>query len=374
MKEYLKNMVRKSPLKPLIRYYHELQSWIYEVYWTRKLRQLLVPKTAGHKVRIYYLGITEHSNLGDLAQYYCIGLWLRKNYPEAEIIELPSRVVVEPQYHFVFRLQKVIQSQDLIFFQSGYTTQDLGGNHDLMHRIIIENFSNNKIVFMPQTVFFQSPDSRKESSQIYNLGKRTLFLARDRISYETALEMFPSLIVRLFPDVVTSLIEQGQQVFTLPANKIMICCRNDSEKFYSSEQILHLQQELNLIAPTAICDTTASVSVQKIKKQLGKWIWETIGEMAKCQVVITDRYHGTIFSVIAGTPVIVLKTVDHKVVTGTEWFDGHCNGLVHLAENLEEIPALVQKISKVERSSLPDRYFSDQFYNQLKSIIDCDLK
>lgn len=374
LKKQLKSLVRNSPLKPLIGFYHAFQDWSYGIGWKWNLRRHLVPARSSDTLRIYYLGVTEHPNLGDLAQYFCIGLWLRKNYPNAEVIEFPSRVVVEPRFNFISRFRNIVNDRDLIVFQSGYTTQDLGGNHDLMHRIIIQNFPNHKIVFMPQTVYFQFAENREESARLYNLGQRTLFLARDRISFETAKQMFPDLSVRLFPDIVTSLIAEGLQAPPVCENKIMICCRNDGEKFYSTEQISQLRETLNVIAPTEIRDTTIPISARTIKKNLDRWIWKTIEEFARYRVVITDRYHGTIFSVIAGTPVIVLKTTDHKVITGAEWFEGHCHGRVRLADRLEDIPELARKLSNEQRASSRDDYFSREFYDRLKTIIDEELK
>lgn len=38
------------------------------------------------------------------------------------------------------------------------------------------------------------------------------------------------------------------------------------------------------------------------------------------RLVITDRYHGAIFSQIVSTPTIVLSSADHKLSSGVKWF------------------------------------------------------
>ena len=43
--------------------------------------------------KVLYVGIPLHSNLGDQAQYYCIGKWLEKNYPEYKVIEMPDCLI-----------------------------------------------------------------------------------------------------------------------------------------------------------------------------------------------------------------------------------------------------------------------------------------
>ena len=41
--------------------------------------------------RIYYFGVPEHSNLGDLAQCFCIRKYLKKYFPEYEVTEVFTR-------------------------------------------------------------------------------------------------------------------------------------------------------------------------------------------------------------------------------------------------------------------------------------------
>lgn len=43
------------------------------------------------KKYIYYFGVPEHSNLGDLAQCYCIRRYFNKYFSDYEVIEVFSR-------------------------------------------------------------------------------------------------------------------------------------------------------------------------------------------------------------------------------------------------------------------------------------------
>lgn len=47
-------------------------------------------------------------------------------------------------------------------------------------------------------------------------------------------EMFPDLPIRLYPDIVTTLI--GQYKYENERNGILFCCRDDSEKYYDDEK------------------------------------------------------------------------------------------------------------------------------------------
>jgi len=102
--------------------------------------------------------------------------------------------------------KKVYRQQDIIIFQSGYTTQDLGGLHNLMHEMIAEALPEAKILMMPQTVYFKNPENQEHTGNILNRTKNMLFLARDFVSFETAKQMMPNVRVEAFPDIVTTLI------------------------------------------------------------------------------------------------------------------------------------------------------------------------
>ena len=47
---------------------------------------------------VFYLGIPAHRNLGDLAQGVCIRRWLKKHYPEHQIIEIETNALVNTPF------------------------------------------------------------------------------------------------------------------------------------------------------------------------------------------------------------------------------------------------------------------------------------
>ena len=111
--------------------------------------------------RIYYIGIPAHNNLGDLAQGVCIRRWLKKNYVDRRVVEIETNALVNTRFSALKHLKKVFSDDDVIVFQSGYTTTDLGGYADEMHCAIIKSFPKAKILMMPQTIFFKMKNERK---------------------------------------------------------------------------------------------------------------------------------------------------------------------------------------------------------------------
>lgn len=321
--------------------------------------------------RVYYFGITAHSNLGDMAQHYCIKKWICENYPNYELVMFESDVIVNPRItpRFFAHLKSIYKEEDVIVFQSGYCTQDLGGNHPLMHRLVCEYMPDAHILMMPQTIYFQHEENKRICAENHNKAKNMLFLARDFVSYEMAKEMFPDIKVKAFPDIVTTLI--GTLHFEHPRDGVCLCTRNDSEKLYSTEQINGLASrfEANGI-PVKQKDTQAMQTVATLRSNLRGSIEAEIETYSHYKVTITDRYHGTIFSLCAGTPVIIIKTTDHKVTTGADWFKGVYDDYVYVADNLDDAYSKAMKILSLELNHSLSPYFKKEYYDNLRAVFE----
>lgn len=317
--------------------------------------------------RIFYLGITAHSNLGDMAQHYCIKKWIQENFEDFSLELFEADPVVCKKYNFIQKLKKIIRSQDIIVFQSGYTTQDLGGVHNLMHEVVVQSMPKAKILMMPQTVFFEKQENMDKTGEILNSAKHMLFLARDFVSFKSAQQMMPNVPIEAFPDIVTTLI--GTFKFKNKRNGVCLCTRNDEEKFYSSEEINKLEQVLlSKDIYVKQKDTQCKKHFKEIRNNLEKYIGEEIESYSRYQVTITDRYHGTIFSLCAGTPVIIIKTNDHKVTTGADWFKGVYDDYVYVAENLDIAVEICQQIIKEGRTNMLHQHFNETYYKGLKHL------
>ena len=321
--------------------------------------------------RVFYLGITAHNNLGDMAQHYCIKKWIGDNYPDYELIMLESDVIVNPKItpRFFAHLKSIFKKNDVIVFQSGYCTQDLGGNHPLMHRLICDNMPDAHILMMPQTIYFQHEENKRICAANHNKAKNMLFLARDFVSYEMAKEMFPDINVKAFPDIVTTLV--GTLQYNHPRDGVCLCTRNDGEKLYSTEQINDLAARLEADGISVKQkDTQSKLTVAALRANLKGNIEAEIETYSHYEVTITDRYHGTIFSLCAGTPVIILKTTDHKVTTGADWFKGVYDDYVFVAEDLNDAYNKAHFVSEKRLTHQLSPYFKINYYDKLRSIFE----
>lgn len=323
------------------------------------------------KPHVFYLGMTEQPNLGDMAQHYCIKKWITENYPNYEMVMYESSVITDSRFteSFFTNLKKVFGREDIIVIQSGYCTQDLGGDHPLMHRLVCDHMPDAKILMMPQTIYFQHEENRRICAENHNKAKNMLFLARDFVSYEMAKEMFHSIKVMAFPDIVTTLI--GTLSFANERKGVCLCTRNDGEKLYSDEDLTSLASRIEADGmPVLRKDTQGKAPFREIRANLQKFIEAEIESYSHYEMTITDRYHGTIFSLCAGTPVIIIKTTDHKVTTGADWFKGVYDDYVYVADDLEDAYRIYAEIKNNNLSHKLAPHMKQNYYNKLKDIFE----
>lgn len=315
---------------------------------------------------IWFLCIPRHNNLGDYAQYKCIQMWIKNNYPEYKSIEIPSEPI---HYDFcgVLRLLKaLIKKDDIIVFQSGYTSTDLHID-EKVHRKIVGNFKNNLLLFFPQTVNYSSEKELMKTAQLYNQANKLLFLARDRKSYNTIHTVLKTGAVYLYPDIATSWIGSTQFDRVSEKNGILFCIRDDSEKLFDNNSIKGAFKEiLSPDTEVAWLDTTLGKE-QSCSLDI---IQEYIYKFSKYELIVTDRFHGTIFSLIANTPVVVLKTADHKVSEGAEWFTKIYPEYIRMAADLKDAADKAQELLSIIQRDNINPIFKEKYYDTLKDKVD----
>lgn len=316
---------------------------------------------------IWYCCVAVHPNLGDLAQTVCTLDWLKKNYPYAAVVELSSRDFYFDENKMLSVLEEAVAPRDLIVFQSGYTMTGAHEN-ELMRQMILDAFPDNRIVLLPQTIFYQTEEQKNWAVKTYKDRDNLLILARDRISYETAQSLFGSTRMALFPDIVTTLI--GTKAFKDQREGVLFCVRDDWERLYSEKEMKVLMLRIEQHMSVSQTDTTEQVLDTEDREAVRTFVEKTIEEYAHYKLIVTDRYHGTIFALVAGTPVVVLKTTDHKVITGAEWFSPCMANFISVADTLEQAEQIALQMLEQPHEHAGGSYFRENYYDHLKSLIE----
>jgi len=335
----------------------------FEIYCVKLKKEI-----KSNKDRIFLFGAPFHSNMGDQAQTFCTIKWFEKNYAQRKVFTFNTSSLTFKNYKLLSIISKLANKDDLIFLHSGYHTTDLYMLEENMQRQVIKLFKDNKIVILPQTILYQNEEESKISSEIYNNHKSLTLMCRDDYSYETANKIFTNCKLLKYPDIVTTLI--GTKTFDNKREGILLCARNDKEAFYSKEILNRLKKELSTIDKVEETDTTIDLDVKYINKNREKVLNDIFDMYSKYKVIITDRYHGTIFSLISNTPVIVLSSTDHKLKSGVNWFPVEFANYVHYTEDIENVKNVVSKIYNEYFSYDLPEYFNVEYYNKLKNILE----
>jgi pyruvyl transferase EpsI len=97
-----------------------------------------------------------------------------------------------------------------------------------------------------------------------------------------------------------------------------------------------------------------------------KVVGETLELFQNHDIVVTDRYHGLIFSVICRKPTIVIRTVDHKLTSALHWFKDV--SFIRYASDLNQIKELINDVTSVKDYTAPD--WNSDYFDQLPKHLD----
>lgn len=309
---------------------------------------------------VFLFGAPFHSNLGDQAQMECIVNWIEHNLPGYEVF-ISTYTNTTPR--LLRKIRKYIRKKDILLCHSGYHMTDLYDEQSHYLRVA-QLFPDYPLTILPQTIHYQNSSRAQETADILNAHPNCTLFCRDEQSYETAQKLFHQCQLFLYPDIVTFLIGKVQ-LPPYPRKGVLFCMRNDKEAFYQPQAIAGLRRELETFISTEQTDTTIDTPAEEVIASRREILYSTFGYFSHFQVIITDRYHGTIFSLISNTPVIVLNSSDHKLSSGVKWFPDSFNEYVHFAESLEHVPSLVRKILEHSPKELLPPYFSENYYDHL---------
>lgn len=307
----------------------------------RKIKNLI--KNYYDIQKIIYLQTPEHGNLGDQAIAIAGKKYLENKFKDKLILEF----TLEEYERNGNLIKKLINNKDIIYLHGGGNLGNLYKEIEMQRRKIITSFPENKIVIMPQSISFtDDKEGKKEyllTQQIYGQHRNLHIMARDEKSYEIGKKLFSNNLVYLTPDIVLFLEDLYINKIKEKREDVIFTLRKDKEKILSDKKIKDIIQILgkNKIKYN-IDDTTVDYGV--IKETRDFEVEKILTKIGKSKINITDRFHGVIFSVITNTPVIVFKSLDHKIAEGIKWFKNYEN-IYYLDENesIEKIEEIILK-------------------------------
>lgn len=254
-------------------------------------------------------GIPLHGNLGDQAITCAETTFLAKQFPNRKILEIPEEKCEE----YVLPVKRYAKEKQLLFVLHG------GGNMGQMYQYqeglrqkLIRHVRNRPLIVFPQSVDFQpGTPAHAKAQKLYESHPNLQLFARDQVSYEKMRALFPRCSVSLTPDIVTTL-DKRDRKGAEPALEVIYCLRTDVEANASSATAARQLREYLKEKKSETMDTWGvqyATSYENQRNQL-EFFWN---RMKSAKLIVTDRLHGMIFSMITNTPCIAFDNSTGKV-------------------------------------------------------------
>lgn len=308
---------------------------------------------------VFLIGVPEHGNLGDQAIGYAEKHYLKKILRNREIF-----YITEYGFYIKYlRLKQFLEKNPSseILWHGGGNIGEIYKFHELMRLFAVKHFPDVKITIMPQTIDYNKESNKLYYAQhIYNNHKRLTLFTRERESYDKAMLFFPECQTYLVPDIVLTF---HPNIEVIKRQNILICTRNDAEVNLESKK--NLKAILDILASNRIkyelTDTVDEERYSCIFENQGKELYRKWEQFASSKVVVTDRLHGMIFSLITNTPCIALDNSTGKVSSFYHtWLE---DSKVLLIENRDDLESVLDFImnSQNEVTDLDDFHFDSTF-------------
>lgn len=260
-----------------------------------------------NKKKIIVCLAADYGNLGDVAITYAQTTFLKKKFPDYEVVDFPiSKTITELK-----SLKENVNRDDIITIVGGGNMGSMYYGIELCRQFVIKKFPENKIVSFPQTADFSENKKKflKQAIQVYSKHKYLTLIAREEQTYNFLSDNFSSNTILLAPDIVLSL-DQSKPYHN--RRGILTCLRNDKEQQLDTNVGKIIFDLFNKKYQVTEYDTLIekkNMSINERENELEE-IWE---KFKKSRLVITDRLHGMIFCHITDTPCIAINNSNKKV-------------------------------------------------------------
>ena len=312
--------------------------------------------------KIILIGTSEHSNIGDAAITFGEYEFIRKHFKDYKLIEIST-------YEFNDMLpyiENIINSDDLIFLQGGGNFGNKFKTEENVRRVIIENFPNNKIVILPQTIYFTDDFELEASKKIYNNHANLTIFTRGNISLAFAKKNFPNAKCYESLDLALNL----NFNFGYKRDGIMCCLRDLNDESGLDEKTYNKIFKIIKLFDKNYSFTNNLWTTDIKKDQRNYVVYEQLKHFAKHKLVVTDRLHGLIFSLITNTPCVVISAYNYKLKEFTDMLKNN-NSIVFIDKDIDKLSETISKL--LNKKSKIQNDFSKNFIVNAK-IIREDIK
>lgn len=322
------------------------------------------------KNTVFFIGAPEYGNLGDQAIADAEVVFLRKTLPKKEIIIIPESESIEN----LLCIKKITNKyHNICAFIGGGNMGDLYFFQENLRLTAVKLLKNAKIVIFPQSIDYDGTSTRfKKAKKIYESHKSLFLFTREKKSEEKRKRLFSKCKGGLVPDIVLSL---SPTLETFKREEIFFCMRSDIEKNSETKKIVNELENFTNEMTSSIkkLDTRDNKYCTKYINQHNQLInfWE---KFAQASLIITDRLHGMIFSIITNTPCIALDNNTGKIRSLYEtWLNENMVCFIDSTEKIEKAKQYIKESKNKNQDNTKYLKEITQHYKPLeKCILDFD--
>lgn len=289
--------------------------------YERVLSQIRVARFFKRKILFIY-GVPTHGNIGDRAISLAENKFLKKNFWTHKVINVPAGIFFTSKKILP---QDVVNNYDVILLHGGGNMGNVYTQEEDLRRAVIEKFPSNKIVIFPQTINFSKKFNNynkelSETKRVYSNHKQLTIIAREEVSYGIMKDIFPNNNVLLAPDIV--LFYNPKKLGQGSEYSVVTLMRDDVEKTLSGNDQNKLFKHLNdRFGKDKVLHTDMQYKAEPSPWQLlgiekasdEMLVSGKLKQISNSKIVVTDRLHGMIFSVLMNRVCVVFSNHDWKI-------------------------------------------------------------
>ena len=263
----------------------------------------------------------DHGNVGDLAIRIAQEDFLAQLLPHHRVVSIP----ISQTLPSIQSIARHLDPSDVVTITGGGNMGGLYPDIEALRQMVIHFCRRARIVCFPQSLEFGKTRFRGLAThrlhRTYSAHPNLTVLARESNTLAALNHIFPAasrVVTALAPD--TAFMLRHARAETRSRAGVVFALRNDREAVMSSADKRRLW-DLAL-------EASPSVSLSDTHLGAGRWgsdeirtvVEAKLEEFARAELVITDRLHGMILSVVAGTPCVALPSGTPKLSqTARDW-------------------------------------------------------
>lgn len=312
--------------------------------------------------KVVLFGVPTYGNIGDAAITVATEQFIKDNLREYEYIKILDEETKEK----IDEMKKILTDKDVLLLQGGGNFGDEYIILEERRRMIVEAFPNNKIILMPQTIYFNDTEygrsELEKSKNTYKKHKDLTLIAREEVSYNIMKKEFPNNNIILTPDIVMYLNETKNE----ERHGALLVMRSDLEKVLNESQMSKISELVSKYFNKQVI-TDTHIGDEQIPCEVRREVFEDkLQEFRKSEIVITDRLHGMIFAAITSTPCIALGNYNHKIESSFEWLKNQ--GYIKFIKDTEDLEGEITKLK--DKNINYNNEFSVKEYKKILDIIN----